>query len=692
MNKEEAKAIYQSTTLKIIECDKAYYEDDAPIISDSEYDQLTQVLLSLEKEYPELKVGSVTTKVAGKVSDKFKKVLHKVPMISLANIFEIEEIPDFIEKVQKYIKIDYFPEVFAELKIDGLSFSAEYENGKLVVASTRGDGEYGEDITANIKTIKNFPHTLNTNLERLEVRGEIFIDKKDFEKLNKEQLELSKQIFANPRNAAAGSLRQLDSNITALRPLKYFVYTVGELSKPLAETQEDLLNKLESLGFAVCTTRIKCISISSIEDYYKNVLKTREALPFEIDGVVYKINDFALCKRLGVVGRTPRHATAHKFPAVLAKTKLKDISVQVGRTGALTPVAILEPINVAGVVVSRASLHNFDEIERLDIRIGDSVLIQRAGDVIPKIMEVVIADRAESFTQFEIPQACPSCSSPVHKDVDDAIIRCDNGLMCPDQVSERLAHFASKQCVGIEGLARKQTEFLIQKNYIKNPVDIMMLPSNPRIEDLKKEEGWGELSVLNLINSIEDSRKISLERFIFSMGIRHIGEITAKQIARIYVSPDNFIQYMLVLANGDEAVRAQLEQVDGIGSKIVESLIEFFSLSVNSNLLISLTKCFDIQDAKQVMEGVLSGKIIVFTGTMEKQSRAEAKNIAEKLGAKVTNSVTSKTDFLVTGESAGSKLSEAKKLGVKVLTEEEWLGISNVIASPLGRGNPSLPT
>ncbi len=669
----EAKTLYKKLSKQIKINNKLYYEDDSPAISDAEYDQITQTCAKLLALYPELDKKSIINELGGRANQKFKKVKHKVPMLSLSNIFEKEEISNFIERVQKYLKIDFIPEIVAEPKIDGLSFSATYINGKLYSGSTRGDGEYGEDITQNILTIKNLPTEIDTKIQELEIRGEIYIDKSDFTRLNEKQKILGKQIFANPRNAAAGSLRQLDSKITSERPLKYFVYSIGHSSEIFATQQSDLLKNLQDLNFILPPIIEICNSPTEITNYYDKMMTMREELPFEIDGVVYKINDFALCKRLGFIGKVPRFAIAHKFPASLGKTKLNNIIIQVGRTGTLTPVAVLEPISIGGVVVIRASLHNFDEIERKDIREGDIVVLQRAGDVIPKIMEVCFNERSEDAQKFLPPTHCPSCLKPVIKVEGDAIIRCENSLFCKAQISERLVYFVSKSCLNIDGLGVKQIELLLEKKYIESPQDIIKLPYSEKLQKLMYEEGWGAISVENLKNNIEKAKTISFDRLILSLGIRNIGEITALLLAKIYKTPTNFLESMKKLVKNDQIIKNQLDEVNGIGETIIGSLCSFFSYENNIDLFQDLMNMLNIQDYLVSNRGILSDKIIVFTGTMNLQSRAEAKNIVETLGGKVTNSVTSKTDFLVVGDNPGSKFKEAEKHGVKILYEEEWI-------------------
>ena len=676
INLENARALHKSLIDQILKCDVAYYEENNSIISDAEYDQLVTTCKALEKKFLELAKNSIFSKVSGNVSEKFGKVKHEIPMLSLANIFEEIELADFIEKLQKYVKIDYIPLFVAELKIDGLSFSAIYEEGRLKVASTRGNGFYGEDVTENIKTIKNFPVTINTQIRLLEVRGEIYINKEDFELLNQRQQLQNKQIFSNPRNAASGALRQLDARITAERPLKYFVYSVGQQTENLSRNQNDLLVELENLGFSVCSIRKLCHSREEILEFYNHIKTIRKKLDFEIDGVVYKINDLALSQRLGFIGRTPRFAVAHKFPAEIAKTTLNSIEVQVGRTGALTPVAILKPINISGVTISRASLYNFEEIERKDIRPGDIVSIHRAGEVIPKVTGVDFAERKEGIEKYIVPQTCPACGFEVSKKENDAIIRCKNGLLCPAQALERLIHFVSKPCLNIEGLGKKQIEFLLINHYIKNPVDIFNLKFCEKIENLKEEDGWGNKSVDNLLHNIENSKNITLDKFIFSLAIRYVGEVSATLLSKIFVTVENFVESMYKLSFNDAQLLEELQQLDGIGPKIIDSLIEFFRIEENKKILESLTKIliiFPYHIANQ--NSRLQNKILVFTGTLIFQSRAEAKNLAEKLGAKVTNVVTSKTDMLICGKNPGSKFSQGIKLGVKILQENEWLDL-----------------
>ncbi|MDX2050376.1 MAG: NAD-dependent DNA ligase LigA [Rickettsiaceae bacterium] len=672
-NPKEAHELHKLLTKKIREYNKQYYENNNSEVSDAEYDQLMALYKNLEHKFPLLKLqDSVADEVGGSAAEGFKKIEHKIPMLSLSNIFEEDEINDFIEKIQRFLKINYIPTIVAELKIDGVSFSATYKNGKLLHAATRGDGYVGEDITENIKTIKGFPQQINLKEEFFEVRGEVYIRKDDFEALNESSLNQNKHVFANPRNAASGSLRQLDSNITKMRPLKYFVYSLGAVSSSFSDTQSNTLMQLGQLGFCVNENFAVCHNIYDIVKFYEKFLAIRDELPYEIDGIVYKVNDLSLWDRLGYVGKTPRFATAHKFPAALGKTKVLDIKIQVGRTGALTPVAILEPVNIGGAEVTRASLHNFDEIFRKDIRIGDIVTLKRAGDVIPQIDSVSKSDRLEFLKAFEMPSICPSCGEKVDKQEDDAVLRCGNSLNCPDQKYRTIVHFISKACFDIAGLAKKNIEFLLSKKYINNAVDIFDIPDSQDIlYKLAQEPGWGAVSVQNLVNSIIRAKNISLDRFIFSLGIRHVGALTSKELAKIYTNAHSFLEAMQKLSNGDQYVYESLINIDGLGNSVIESLSLFFSHKINITMVEKLIDQVQIIEQKTIYSH-LQNKLIVFTGTLKNSSRQEAKSIAEKLGAKVTSSITSKTDYLVVGDSPGSKLKEAQKQGVKILNEEAW--------------------
>ncbi|WP_341788756.1 NAD-dependent DNA ligase LigA [Rickettsia endosymbiont of Lasioglossum villosulum] len=679
ISEEEAKKLLQELADKIAEYNHAYYIEDKPLVSDAEYDQLFNTNLKLEQKFPHLILeNSPSKKVGAKIENKFAKVTHQVPMLSLSNVFDEEDVKDFLDRIKSFLRLNQFSPIFCEPKIDGLSFAATYKNGILITGATRGDGYIGEDITANIKTIKDFPHKINNAPELLEVRGEIYIEKNDFTSLNQEQEQQGKDKFANPRNAAAGSLRQLDPSVTAKRPLKYFVYAIGSAKEELANSQDQLLAKFKELGFNVNEIGKLANSEEEIFSFYEYLKTNRENLPYEIDGVVYKLNDFALQDRMGFIARSPRFATAHKFPAIIGQTKLLSITVQVGRTGTLTPVAELEPIEIGGVIVSRATLHNYQEIARKDVRVGDYVFLQRAGDVIPQITGVDLAKRSADATTFDPPLFCPSCNSKLHYVPEDIIIRCDNGLNCPAQNYERIRHFVSKNAMDIEGLGRKQVEFLIDKGLISNPYDIFFLKekNEASLTKLENMDGWGKKSVENLFNNIEKSKNVSLPRFIYALGIRHIGEQNAKLLAREFGSYENFIAQMELLKENDPEIYQKLNNLDGIGDKMLVDIIDFFDVKENIELIKNLSEVLNIEDYKETREqSSLTGKIVVFTGSMPTLSRAEAKATAEKLGAKVAASVSSNTDLVIAGEDAGSKLKKAKELGIKIIDEAEWLTI-----------------
>ncbi len=684
----EAKDLLEKLRSEIAKHNKAYHQEDAPLISDAQYDQLFNLNLQIEKKFPHLVGSNSTSKQIGSaISEKFSKVTHLVPMLSLSNAFDEEDVNEFIKRIQSFLRLDNFPAIFCEPKIDGLSFSAIYEEGKLKIASTRGDGFTGEEITKNIKTIKNFPLSIIPSSKLpvpglLEVRGEVYMTKEDFLSLNNTQNSLQKEKFANPRNAAAGSLRQLDHKITARRPLKYFVYAIGASSEKIANSQDNLLEQLTNFGFNVNDTRKLAYCLDDIKAFYEYLNNQRHQLPYEIDGVVYKLNDFALQQRMGFIARSPRFAIAHKFPAIIGETKLLNITVQVGRTGVLTPVAELEPISVGGVRVSRATLHNYQEIIRKDIRINDYLLLQRAGDVIPQIIEVNFSKRQADTTKIALPTNCPSCNSPLHYDQEVIIIRCDNGLTCPAQNYERICHFVSKNALNIDGLGRNQIKFLLEKSLIKNPVDIFYLQKNNEksLVQLENMIGWGRRSVDNLFTNIEKSRIISLNRFIYSLGIRHIGQQNAKLLAHEFKTYNNFIagmEALLVDQDVNNAPYQRLKTLEGIGDKMLLDIINFFDIHENKEIIHTLSQNLIIQDdISPVTSTILTGKIVVFTGSLF-ISRAEAKLQAERLGAKVGSNVSSNTDLVIVGTDAGSKLKKAKELGIKTIDENEWLTIVN---------------
>ncbi|MCB1531765.1 MAG: NAD-dependent DNA ligase LigA [Alphaproteobacteria bacterium] len=680
LDAEDAKARHAALVREIRKHDALYHGEDNPEISDAEYDKLRQELEKLEAEHPELTTPDSPTQTVGAApSSGFKKVRHAVPMLSLSNVFSEEEAEDFIGRIRRFLGLgeDEIVELAAEPKIDGLSCSLRYENRKLAMAATRGDGAEGEDITENVKTIQNVPQSLpNDAPDILEVRGEIYMGRHDFEALNKRQIEAGKQIFANPRNAAAGSVRQLDSTITADRPLKFFGYALGEISENFAETQEEIRQKLAAWGIPETPYKL-CRSVSEIMENYQAVLEARADLDYEIDGIVYKVNRLDWQERLGFVSRAPRWATAHKFPAEQAVTKLNGIDIQVGRTGALTPVARLEQITVGGVVVSNATLHNKDEIERKGVRIGDTVVVQRAGDVIPQIVKVLEDKRDGSEKEFIFPDTCPACGSLAIREGGDVVTRCTGGLICPAQATERLKHFVSRLAFDIEGLGSKIIEQFYEDGLIKSPADIFTLEERNKgtLTPIRAREGWGDLSEKNLFASINERRNIALNRFIYALGIRQVGEATAKRLAGAYGTIENLKSAMIAAQNHESEAYADLIAIEDIGPAVADDLIGFFSEDHNLEVLDALALQLDIQpfEALRISDSAVAGKTVVFTGTLSKMTRQEAKAKAESLGAKVSGSVSKKTDYVVAGEDAGSKLKKANELGVTVLSEDEWL-------------------
>ena len=681
--------------------DARYYQQDAPSISDAEYDRLRLRLIELEAEFPDLVTpDSPTQKVGAAPAEGFGKVRHSVPMLSLANAFMREDVAEFIARIRRFLELPQTEvvELLCEPKIDGLSFSARYEHGKFVLGATRGDGEEGENITENLTTI--LPPTLQGNPPALlEVRGEVYMGKADFAALNAARAAAEEAPFANPRNAAAGSLRQLDAAITASRTLRYFVYGWGEVSAPLAATQQASIAALGRFGFAV-NPRVQCAdSVDAVMQFYEALGQDRAGLDYDIDGVVYKVNRLDWQARLGQVARAPRWAIAHKFPAEQAITVVEAIDIQVGRTGALTPVARLTPVNVGGVMVSNATLHNEDEIARKDVRVGDRVVIQRAGDVIPQVVQVVVsressvvgeresANASSSLTThdsrlttpsrsapFVFPATCPVCGAHAVREEGEAVRRCTGGLTCPAQASERLKHFVSRDALDIDGLGDKQIDAFFADGLIQTPADIFTLAARDAqsLTRLKNREGWGEKSATNLFAAIERARKPGLARFIYALGIRHVGEGTAKLLARQFTG---FVQWRAAMESA--AAADELLAIDGIGEKVAASLSTFFAEPHNRDLLDALLAQVTVQPhvAPVVVHSPVAGKTVVFTGTLAQIGRKEAKAQAEALGAKVASSVSKKTDYVIAGADAGSKLKEAVALGVQVLSEDEWLAI-----------------
>ncbi len=652
--------------------DVAYHVHDAPTVSDAEYDALRREIEALEAAHPELITPDSPTQRVGYSarSTAFQKVVHSRPMLSLGNAFSDEDVQDFYGRVARFLGLGETQiTLVAEPKIDGLSCALRYEDGILVQAATRGDGEEGEDITANVLTIPDIPRRLSGTPPRvLEVRGEVYMRRDDFQVLNARQEAAGDKVFANPRNAAAGSLRQLDSQITASRPLRFFAYALGEVSIPLASTQDGIRQALADFGFTISAPSRLCQTITDTLTYYHDMMLARPDLPFEVDGVVYKVNDVALQDRLGSVGRAPRWAIAHKFPAEQAVTILRDIQIQVGRTGALTPVAILEPIAVGGVVVSRATLHNEDEIARKDIRVGDHVQIERAGDVIPKITAVVMEKRQAGAVAFTFPDHCPACGSHAARVEGEAVRRCSGGLICPAQALERLCHFVSRDAFDIVGLGEKSLQEFWDRDMIRTPADIFTLAARDKssLTPLRVWEGWGSQSAEKLFAAIEDRREIALDRFIYALGIRQVGQVTSRRLAAYYRSYAIWAQAMI---DGDDT----LQNIQDIGPVVAADIADFFAEPNNRALLADLSSQLTITDyvVAAASDSPLSGKTLVFTGTLT-MSRDEAKARAETCGANVTGSVSRKTDYVVAGADAGSKLTKATELGVTVLTEQEF--------------------
>lgn len=679
---EEAAKELAQLTKSLAEHDKRYYQDDAPTISDAEYDQLRARVNALEAAFPELvRKDSPSQKVGAAPARGFKKVQHRVPMLSLANAFSEEDVADFLARLRRFLGLGEAEEVaiVCEPKIDGLSFSALYEKGKFVRGATRGDGSEGEDITANLATIASLPQQLKGSgwPDVLEVRGEVYMGKEDFLVLNQAQEAAGKPVFANPRNAAAGSLRQLDPDITASRNLRYFAYGWGDVSAPIADTQWACLEQLAAWGLVVNLDKMrKAAAVQDIMAYYDTMQAERAQLSYDIDGLVYKVNRLDLQQRLGFVARAPRWAVAHKFPAEQAVTLLEHIEIQVGRTGALTPVAHLKPVNVGGVMVSRATLHNEDEITRKDIRVGDTVTIQRAGDVIPQVVSADESKRPKESAPFVFPRNCPICGSDAVREEGEAVRRCTGGLMCDAQIVERLKHFVSRDAFDIDGLGEKQIHAFWEEGMVREPADIFALEAKDKdsLTPLRNKEGWGSKSAQNLFAAIDAARKVELARFIYALGIRYVGETTAKLLARSYHSFTAWHAAMEKLASGDETAREELLAIDGIGGAVEEALRHFFAEEHNRKVLADLVPHLTIADAKAVAsDSPVAGKTVVFTGTLEQMTRDEAKAKAESLGAKVSGSVSKKTDFVVVGADAGSKAKKAAELGVTILTESQWL-------------------
>ena len=673
---ENAKSILIEVNQLIYQHDIAYHQKDTPVISDAEYDRLVQLSLAIENAFPELaSQNSPTLRVGSVPADQFEKITHARPMLSLSNIFNKEEVPAFIQRIYRFLNLPAETEItfIAEPKIDGLSICLRYENGKLSTAATRGDGTTGEDVTKNIRTISSIPNFLPKNVPNIcEIRGEVYMKKIDFLSLNKAQEQVGGKKFANPRNAAAGSLRQKDPSITAQRPLHFFAYALGETSKPISETHSGILSRLTDFGFPVNPLTSKCNSASSLITAYDKISATRSELEYDIDGVVYKIDRLDWQDRLGQVSRAPRWAVAHKFPAEQAETRVLEIDIQIGRTGALTPVARLQPITVGGVVVSNATLHNEDEIRRKDIRIGDKVILQRAGDVIPQIVASMPEKRDGSETIFSFPVKCPACGNPAMRSNGEAVRRCTGGFLCDAQSIERLIHFVSRDAFDIEGLGSKQIIHFNKLGWLKYPSDIFLLPD--KIDEIALLDRMGQKSAKNLINAIDARKKIGLERVIFALGIRQIGISTAKLLAETFETLPKLQQVCIAAQDKNHPAYQELIDIDQIGESIANDLIMFFSEKKNQQLIsLLLENVTPVTPIKAQLDSPIAGKIIVFTGTLSQLSRAEAKAQAERMGAKVTGSVSQKTDYLIAGANSGNKSQKASKLGVTILSEDEWI-------------------
>ncbi|MDR2777966.1 MAG: NAD-dependent DNA ligase LigA [Rickettsiales bacterium] len=702
---------------KILEADEAYYGRDDPLMDDAEYDRIRRELAELKKKYPEYSSSvDIEESIGYRVLDHFPKVEHRVPMTSLANGFSQQDILDFLDRCGKFLGMVADFEIFCEPKIDGLSFSALYEKGVFTRGSTRGDGSWGEDITENLRVIKSFPSRLFSDNPPniLEVRGEVYMSKSDFLELNEKNTERGEKIFANPRNAAAGSLRQLDTSITAKRNLKYFVYTLGEFSSEFSiKSQMELLDRFFELGFKITGETKLCKNIDEIIAFFDHLREIRHSLDYDLDGVVYKINDMTLQRRLGSVGHRPRWAMAHKFPAEQAISIIRKIDIQVGRTGALTPVARLSPVNVGGAIVSNATLHNRDEIEKKDIREGDEVVVQRAADVIPQIVAVNAGKRTENSKKFVFPNNCPVCGSRVIAYDLDVVLRCSGGINCQAQVVESLKHFVSKNAFDIDGLGEKQIEKFYREKRIVKFVDIFRLAERENFITLEYDrehgknistdeppldrqstmanypslpllysEGFGKKSVKNLFDSIEKSKHVTLNRFIFALGIRFVGETTAKLLAKNYKTLDNLLKSLKLASEKNIFSERNSEEykrfcsTDGIGEKTANTILNYFDEDRNVKMIAELQEILDIEDYQSdpdfIKNSKIYGKTIMFTGTLDNMTRSEAKARAEEKGARILGSISSKLDILVAGRDSGSKLKKAQELGIDIVNGKEW--------------------
>jgi DNA ligase (NAD+) len=686
LSEDEAARELERLAREIAWHDELYYRQDKPEISDAEYDALRLRNEAVEARFPRLiRPDSPSRRVGAAPAEGFAKVRHAVPMLSLANAFDQEDIADFFARIRRFLNLgaEEPVEVVAEPKIDGLSISLRYEQGRFVQGATRGDGSEGENVTANLRTLAALPLVLPAGVpEVLEVRGEVYMGRGEFRKLNETQEAAGAKIFANPRNAAAGSLRQLDPKVTASRPLTLFAYSLGEVSAPIAGGHWEFLERLRSWGFPTNPEARVCRGLDEVLAFYAEILGARAELPYDIDGIVYKVDRFDWQDRLGFVSRAPRWAIAHKFPAERAETRLNGITIQVGRTGALTPVANLEPITVGGVVVSRATLHNEDEIARKDVREGDHVIIQRAGDVIPQVVSVVMEKRPKDSRPYAFPDRCPECDSLAVREPGEAVRRCTGGLICPAQSVERLRHFVSRDAFDIEGLGDKHVRAFFEEGLLRSPADLFTLAERDAESEtpLAEREGWGKTSAGKLFDAIEARRRVALDRFIYALGIRQVGQSTAKLLARNYGTLEALAWALTAAEDAESTEYADLVNIDGIGPAVAADLIGFFAEPHNQQVLDSLVDQVRIEAVAAPVaaaDSPIAGKTVVFTGTLTAMGRGEAKARAEALGAKVAGSVSKRTDYVVVGADAGSKARKAEALGLTVLSEEEWLELAS---------------
>jgi len=691
LNETEAAAELERLAAEIAHHDRLYHNQDAPEISDADYDALRQRNNAIEARFPELiRSDSPSRRVGAAPSSGFAKVTHSIPMLSLENAFDEADVRDFFAGIRNFFRrpedvarvAEDAIEAMAEPKIDGLSAALRYEHGRLVLGATRGDGVTGEDVTVNLRTLSSIPKTLAGAgwPDIVEIRGEVYMEREGFFAVNAEREAAGEPVFANPRNVAAGSLRQLDPAITARRPLKFFAYAWGDASAPFARTHAEALKHFHDWGFTVNPRSRLCHGIDEVLAAYRDIAADRAELPYDIDGVVYKVNDLGLQARLGMVSRAPRWALAHKFPAQQAQTVLEKIDIQVGRMGTLTPVAFLAPITVGGVVVQRATLHNEDEIARRDVRVGDTVIIQRAGDVIPQVVSVVLERRPPDSEPYKFPEKCPICNSLAVREEGMVARRCTGGLICAAQAVERLKHFVARDCFDIEGMGSKHIAAFWEDGLIRGPGDIFRL----KAEQLVGREGWGETSAQKLIAAIDERRRITLDRFINALGIPQVGQATARLLARHYRSLDNWRREMDAAQDAESPARAALLDVHGIGGDMAADIIGFFAEPHNRDLLDDLTREIDVLDyaaPSRAAASPLAGKTIVFTGGLETMSRSEAKARAEALGANVASSVSAKTNYVVIGADAGSKATKAAALGVTTLDEGAWLKLAGLDAA-----------